>query len=189
MNVALGAEFVGADMIFVSSDAVHSGDARPCDENTEPDPVWDYGRWKVQAERAALSEALRSAVVRLPLVVSLDPEDRAVQRIRTASLLGRASRWADDETRQPAMASDIADGLWRIATLPPDERGGARQLPGPESLTRYGIAWRVRDALKLDPRSVMPVATPSDVVRPRHVHMSCERARDVIGGNPERILT
>jgi dTDP-4-dehydrorhamnose reductase len=188
-NLTEGASTVGADVLYVSTDAVFSGDGRPVDEREVPDPVWDYGRWKAEAEAVVRRGPAGWAVVRLPLVVSLDPADHAVARIRQGALRDGPSRWFHDETRQPAMASDIADALWRIATLEAGARSGVWQLPGPERLTRYDIARRVVDALKLEPGSIAPVPTPPDADRPRHINMLGDRARDQIGWNPARILT
>ena len=50
-NVVDLAQEVSADLIFVSSEAVFSGDGFPRSEAAQPDPVWDYGRWKAEAER------------------------------------------------------------------------------------------------------------------------------------------
>jgi dTDP-4-dehydrorhamnose reductase len=188
-NVTKGASLVGADVVYVSTDAVFSGDGRPRDESAEPDPIWDYGRWKAQAENVVLRGPTGSAVVRLPLVVSLDPEDRAVAKIRRGAFQRQPTMWFHDEIRQPAMASDIAQGLWRIASLAPDQRSGTWQLPGPESLSRYEIALRVTEALKLDPNSVVSVAAPRDDTRPRHLDLRGDRARDQIRWEPARILT
>ena len=90
--------------------------------------------------------------------------------------------------RQPAIARDIAEGLWRIASLGPDQRAGVWQLPGPESSSRYEIALRVADALRLDRSRVIAEPTPRDVVRPRHLDMLCNRAKAEIAWNPPRIL-
>ena len=86
------------------------------------------------------------------------------------------------------MASDIAEGLWRIASLAPDLRSGTWQLPGSESLSRYDIARRVTDALQLDPSSVAPVPAPRDGSRPRHLDLGSDRARAEIGWEPARVL-
>ena len=159
-HVVEGAAHVGADVIYTSTDAVFSGDGRAVDERAQPDPIWDYGQWKVHAESIVLGASTRSSVVRLPLVISLDPEDRGTERIRSGAGDGRPTRWFHDEMRQPAMARDIAEGLWRIASLGPDQRAGVWQLPGPESLSRYEIALRVADALQLDRSRVIAEPTP-----------------------------
>jgi dTDP-4-dehydrorhamnose reductase len=188
-NVVQSASLADADVVYVSTDAVFSGDGRTVDEQAPPDPVWDYGRWKVEAETVVLGASARSCIVRLPLVVSLDPEDRAVERIRTGARERRPTEWFRDEMRQPAMASDIAEGLWRITSLTPNQKSGPWHLAGPERLSRYEIAVRVADALQIDRDAVVAVPTPLDVVRPCDIDMSCDRARAAIGWEPARILT
>ena len=187
-NVARGASAVGADVVYISTDAVFSGDGRPGGESALPEPVWDYGRWKAKAERIVLRGSTKWTVVRLPLVVSLDPEDRAVERITEGAIRREPTRWYSDEIRQPAMAPDIAQALWRITRLDPAQRSGIWQLPGPEHLSRYEIAQRVVRALKLDPGCIMAVPTPRNAGRPRHINMLGDRAQDQIGWEPSRIL-
>ena len=96
-NVSEAASLVDADLVYVSTDAVFSGDGRPREEGARPDPTWDYGRWKAEAEEVVLRESAGAAVVRLPLVVSLDPEDRVVARIRQGALRGEPTKWFHDE--------------------------------------------------------------------------------------------
>lgn len=187
-NVADAAAAVGADVVYLSTDAVFSGDGRPVGERERPDPISDYGRWKARAEQRILSEPA-GCVVRLPLVVSLDPPDSAVERIRHWSRQHEATRWFRDETRQPAMGSDIAAALWRISLLAPGERVGIWQLPGPERLTRYEIAQRVVDTLCLDPGAIVSVPRPPGASRPQHLNLLDDRARDEIGWDPAPILS
>ena len=174
--------------MYISTDAVFSGDGRPSGENAPPDPVWDYGRWKAKAERIVLRGSSEWTVVRLPLVVSLDPKDRAVKRIREGAIRRDPTRWYSDEIRQPAMATDIAQALWRITLLDPAQRSGIWQLPGPEHLSRHEIAQRVVRALNLDPACIMAVPTPRNARRPHHINMLGGRAQGHIGWEPSRIL-
>lgn len=188
-NVIQRASLVGADVVYISTDGVFSGDGRPLDEGARPDPIWEYGRWKAEAEELVLRGPAGSAVVRLPLVVSLDPEYRTIERIRQRALGQTPTHWFHDETRQPAMAADIAQAIWRIALLEPRDRSGTWHLPGPERLSRYDIAQRITRALGLDASLIVSATTPPDAVRPRHIDMLGERARDHVGWRPSRILS
>ena len=181
-NVVDAASAVGAHLVHLSTDAVFSGDGGRRDENDAPDPVSDYGRWKAAAEDVVTSKAPTSAIVRLPLVVSVDPEDGATRRIRQGE-----TRWFEDEVRQPAMAADLATAIWDIAPLGDNGRG-AWHLPGPERLSRYEIAERVVAALHLDRSSIVAVPTPPDSRRPKDLHLGDDRARREIGWRPRPIL-
>ena len=187
-HVVDAAGAVGARLVHVSTEAVFSGDGSPRAEEDPPDPVWDYGRWKAQAEAAVLRSAVPSAVVRLPLVVSLDPEDHVVARIRRGAAEGRPTAWFDDEVRQPAAARELAGAVWAIAGLDSAEAAGCWHLPGPESLSRHQIARRVVAALGLASDAVTAEPTPAGAERPRHLRLLDARARRAIGWAPTPVL-
>jgi dTDP-4-dehydrorhamnose reductase len=187
-HVVAAAAGVGAGVVHVSTDAVFSGDGRRVAEADEPDPCWDYGRWKAAAEASVRAGAPGAAVVRLPLVVSLDPADRAVERVRAGAADGGATTWFGDELRQPALAEDLVAALWQIAALDPEERGGAWHLMGPERLSRFDIAGRIAEVLGLPPSSVRSESTPEGSDRPRDLHLGADRARDAIGWDPRPVL-
>lgn len=187
-NVVQAASLVGADLVYISTEAVFAGDGRPVDEDVCPDPIWPYGRWKAAAEELVLHALPGSAVVRLPLVVSLDPEDRATARIHRGGIKQAPTHWFHDETRQPAMGADIAWAIWQIALVVSERRSGVWHLPGPERLSRYEIAQRVVKALRLDASSIMCATTPPDDIRPQHINMLGDRARRQVGWRPSPIL-
>lgn len=187
-NVVEAATSVGAGVLFISTDAVFDGDGAVTAEASVPRPVWDYGRWKLEAEALVSEASCAAAIARLPLVVSLDPPDAAVTRMTEAAARGDSTEWYVDEIRQPAMAGDIAEGLWRIAALPPDDRQGVWHLPGPERLDRHAIAHRYVSALGLDPNTLTAGATPPSASRPRNICMAAERAQTKIGWSPSSIL-
>lgn len=188
-HVVSAAHSVGADVLHVSTDAVFCGDGVPRDENADPDPVWHYGRWKAQAEQIVSGGSITAGIVRLPLIVSVKPDDHVVDRIRSNAAQGERTVWFHDEIRQPALAAELADAVWRITSLEPAERAGAWHLPGPESLSRYEIATRVVTTLGLDANVVVAAPTPPDVARPRHLNLRDSRAKCYLGWSPSRILS
>lgn len=187
-GLAWAADEVGAAVVLISSDAVFSGDGRPRAEDDVPDPIADYGRWKVAAERSVLAGAEGSAVVRLPLIVSLDPLDHVAARIREGAERGAPTPWFTDEVRQPARADELAAALWRIVALDGEGRAGTWHLPGPERLSRFQIAVRYVQALDLPAHAVEGGPTPDGLARPRDLHLAADRARAAIGWAPTPVL-
>jgi dTDP-4-dehydrorhamnose reductase len=187
-NVAAAAARIGAGLVFISTDAVFAGDGVARAEEANPDPEADYGRHKATAEAAVREASSAFSVVRLPLVVSLDPPDAAVARIRAAAARGEIARWFDDEIRQPAEASELARAIWAIAELTPPEAAGAWHLPGSERISRYEIARRVAAAANLPASCVEGEPTPEGVVRPRDLHLRAGRARVALGWAPTPVL-
>lgn len=174
---------MGVPMVLTSTDAVFPGDGRVRSEGEDPDPVWDYGRWKVEAERI-VGAVPRSAVVRLPLLISLEPPDVTTASILSACRDGRRLGWYDGESRMPAWASEIASAIWSITRHP--NRSGIWHLMGAERLTRAQLGGRLADLLGVpDPGDVVPAPPPSE--RPRDLRLSDRRARREIDWTPTTI--
>ena len=187
-HVVAAACEVDAEIVVISTDAVFGGDGIARDETSEPDPVWDYGRWKAQAERIALQRSDSAAIVRLPLLVSFDPDDHVVREIRTSAARGETTPWFTDETRQPALADEVAAAVWRIANLTTRARRGTWHLAGSERLTRYEIALRVVDRLGFRRDVIEAVTTPKGAVRPRDIAFTDARARADIDWRASPVL-
>lgn len=183
-NVGAAARTADADIVMVSTDAVFSGDGTPRSETDKPDPVWDYGRWKARAERIVLHTDPNATIVRLPLLVSVDPSDGMAERILSAVAQNATVSWYKEERRQPAYASDVARALWQIVRLPAEQRAGFWHLPGAERLTRRQLGARIAQALDVDDpgiESEPPEQRPHDVV------LTGRRARDQLQWQPQPI--
>ncbi len=176
---------VAARFLLVSTDAVFAGDGGPRDEDDPPDPVWDYGRWKTEAEQAVAGRA-GGVIVRLPLLLSLAPSDAATRRIAEGAVAGRDVGWYAGERRQPALASEVARALWSILEIPATEVSGVWHLAGPERLTRRELGARVAAALQVrDPGIEVPPPAPDE--RPRDLYLSDRRARERIAWDPSPV--
>ncbi|HEY3831889.1 MAG TPA: sugar nucleotide-binding protein [Acidimicrobiia bacterium] len=187
-HVVAAACEVGADILFISTDAVFGGDGIERDEASQPDPVWDYGRWKAEAEDVVARRCSNAAIVRLPLLVSIDPDDHVVREIRRRVMRDETTQWFIDETRQPAPASEIAAAIWKIVELTSVARSGVWHLPGAECLTRHEIALRVVKRLGARGELVRGTTTPQGAIRPRHIMFTGARASATIGWNPSPVL-
>lgn len=187
-HVVDAAEKVGAAVVHISTDVVFSGDGSSRSEGSPPDPIADYGRWKAEAERIVARGSERHVIVRLPLVVSVDPEDQGLRRILNGASAREPTTWFTDEVRQPALASDLAAALWRIAGRDPAVRRGVWHLPGPEKMTRHELARRMVQAFGIDEHWIVAAETPVDLVRPRHIDLGATRAIREVGWAPDPVL-
>ena len=185
-NLVQAAAGRGVRFVHLSTESVFQGDGRVRAETETPDPVWDYGRWKAEAERVVLDGVPHGAVVRLPLLVSLDPPDGVVRSIRAAVAEGGTVGWYRGERRPPAYAADVAGALWRLLELPAPAAAGVWHLPGPERLSRAELGARAARALGV-PDPGVEVPAPSADQRPRDLALGDDRARDVLGWQPRRV--
>lgn len=175
----------GAPLILASTDAVFSGDGRVRAELEQPDPVWDYGRWKVAAEEIVV-EGPDSAVVRLPLMASLDPADTTTTAIRAAHVERRPLGWYRGETRMPAWSEDVARGLWSLTNVA--DRSGVWHLSGPSPMTRAQLGAAIAAHLGV-PDSGEVVDPPPLDERPHDLRLSDQRARAELGWSPRPIAS
>lgn len=185
-NVAEAARGAAADLVMVSTDAVFAGDGSPRSETDQPDPVWDYGRWKAMAEHIVRRIDPTAAIVRLPLLVSLDPRDRMVERVADAASRNATVGWFTGEKRQPANAADVTEALWRIVELPTSQRAGAWHLPGAEVLTRRNLGRRIARVLGVDDPGT---EIHPDGPRPHHLVLTDDRARTQVRWRPRPVLS
>lgn len=186
-NILRAATEIDAQVVFISSDAVFTGDGVARDESAQPDAEWDYGRWKSEAERAVLHRSANNAVVQLPLLVSIDPDDHVVRQICAGVEDKHPTRWFSDEIRQPVRAADAAAGIWRIAGLSGPERSGVWHLAGAERLSRLEIARRMVERLGVASSAIEPAIQPANTHRPRDISLSDARSRSTIGWDPASI--
>ena len=120
-NVVDAAREVGVDVLYVSSDAVFSGDGSPRHEDAPPDPVWDCGRWKAQAERIVSCASATSVIVRLLLSARADasvdfpvPGDARHDHSANIRHPNRMPGAAPSAVRRRRSRADRARGLFRL---------------------------------------------------------------------------
>lgn len=167
-SVATAAAATGAAVVHLSTDAVFDGEHAPFAEGDEPSPVLDYGRWKLDAERALLEQVPDAAIVRPSLIVRLDPPDRATAAVLDAAAAGERSsyRFFVDEIRTPILVEDLAAELWALVELPRSDRAGIWHVPGAEPISRHELAQRIARHHGADP-SVLATASVVDHPTPR----------------------
>jgi dTDP-4-dehydrorhamnose reductase len=167
-----------ARLLFTSTDLVYPGDAPDQTETSSTGPVSVYGRSKLQAEAAALSEAPNSAIFRLALVCGrgsgsrLSSTEGIAQRLRR----GEVVTLYDDEWRSPIDPESVASAIEALLLRP--ELSGVFNLGGPERLTRFELGERVAQLLDLDASLLRRGKREQHrgAPRPRDVSLSSSRA-------------
>jgi len=167
-NVALASHRAGARLVHVSTDLVFDGEAgAPYDEDAEPRPVSAYGQAKLDAERLVRELHPDALIVRTSLLYGLaepGPQERL-------ALLAETPFYAD-EIRSPIHASDLAGALLELG--PRDDAPRLLHIAGPDPMSRYVLARRLRAAHGHDPDAVTGAPTPRG--RARDVALDSSRA-------------
>ena len=180
-NVATAAARAGLRLVHVSTDVVFDGlKGSPYDESDEPHPVTDYGRSKLEAERAVLDAHPDALVVRTSLMVGA-PEPGRQERGVLAAARGEVpgAVFFDDELRSPLLVADLARALLELAGRP--QITGLLHLGGPESLSRYELACRIAAARGLAAdRIARGSVADSGLVRPMDCTLDSSLARGLL---------
>ncbi|HEY2020281.1 SDR family oxidoreductase [Paraburkholderia sp.] len=183
-TIAAAANQCGAWTLSISTDYVFDGTHPPYRHDSAPAPLNAYGRSKLDGERALSDTARRGCVLRLPLlygpivswaesaVTSLVP---AIAASATADSQPAAmDAWA---IRYPTYTPDVACVIRQMLERHASGKAisGIVQWSGDEPMTKYEIAVRVADALRLDAQ-LEPQRTPIDTTpRPHNCHLESSR--------------
>lgn len=179
-SVAVAAAACSARLVHLSSDMVFGGEDAPYDEDAVPDPLNDYGRWKLAAEHLATDHVPEALVTRTSLVVSADPLDHQARWLQGALRAGEAVTLFHDEYRTPVQAADLAVAVWDLVA---QGAAGVVHLAGPERLSRAQIGLRCAQQLGLGTDTVRTVsAADHPAPRPRDLSLASVRRPNSVGG-------
>ena len=161
-NVALAAHRAGARLIHLSTDLVFDGEhGAPYTEADEPRPIMEYGQQKLEAELLVRRLHPEALIVRTSLLFG--PPDGPQEALARRDDV----TFHTDEIRTPIRVRDLAAALLSLT-----DEGGILHVAGPEALSRYDFASRLRGG---------PVkGCPTPPGRARNVALDSSRARALL---------
>jgi dTDP-4-dehydrorhamnose reductase len=141
--VAEGAVAIGARLVHVSSDVVHSGRNAPYADDTPPSPINGYGQSKAEAEAVVAEVVPTAAIVRSSLIYGLEEIDRGTESFVERLKNGQELVLFSDVVRQPVWVETLTQALLKLAHM---NFSGILNVAGRQPLTRdeFGrsmLAW------------------------------------------------
>jgi dTDP-4-dehydrorhamnose reductase len=174
-NVAEAAAACGARLVHLSTDVVFGGRPLPYTEHDEPFPVIEYGRDKLDAERAVFAAAPGAVAVRTSLLYGTERLSPAQVDAQEAAQGRSSMTFFTDEVRCPTHAADVAAAIVALAARP--EVAGPLHVSGPRPMSRAEFAEITAAWLGLPPAAVRTsTIEQSGQVRPGHVVLDGARA-------------
>ena len=144
-NIAAAAVKIGARLVHVSTDAVHSGNNAPYADAAPPSPVTPYGQSKAAAEAAVRQTDPAAAIVRTSLIYGLQKIDRGTAGFAQRLQRGESLALFYDVIRQPVWVNTLAEALLKLAFERSDFAGtlnvAGRQILSREAFGRRMLAW------------------------------------------------
>lgn len=137
---------LGARFLHVSSDMVFDGTQSPYRSTDMPNPLSEYGRQKLEAEKRVLATADENLVVlRITLLNGNSPSGKRSphERILNGLATGSPPILFDDEIRQPSSAGNVAETMVELMERP--NLNGLFHWAGSEEVSRYELGLRILD--------------------------------------------
>jgi dTDP-4-dehydrorhamnose reductase len=155
-NILDAANTIGSRVVFISTDLVFDGQLGNYAETDQINPINQYARTKMEAERLCLKPSLNCIVVRITLQYGLS---RGFGASFCELLISKLSQGQEvslftDQIRTPAYVIDTACGLELAALY--GSPGEIYHLAGPESISRYGFAAKLASIFNLPENLLKP---------------------------------
>jgi dTDP-4-dehydrorhamnose reductase len=174
---------IAARLVFFSSDSVFDGRKGRYQETDRPQPVNQYARTKVKAEKSIASTLASHVIIRPSLIMGLPVSQsgnsffwRLVQSLRK----GTRSAFPASEFRTPVDVITLSRATWEVA-----QSGftGLIHLAGNERLSRYDIARRIAAALGYPAELIVdkePEIELGRALRPADASLDNSRAKSLL---------
>lgn len=166
-NIAKAAKAVGARQLFISSDAVFSGEAERYVEEDPLEPVNFYGSTKAEAERRLLDLDPNCIIVRLSLVLGfpIAGGNSFLASLHNKLVSGTTVSAPVYETRTPI---DVQTLIRCVLELVDSNRFGVFHIGAREPASRFEVTRKLAEMMGFDPDTVSSVTEPPPDRCPRH---------------------
>ena len=172
------AQSIGANFVYVSTDAVFDGIKGNYSEADEPGPVNVYGRSKLNGERAVLRENPSALLVRVNIYGWNAQNKRSLAEWILCELDGgRPVRGFTDIHFTPMLVEDLAE---LILAMMDANLAGIYHVTGSERISKYEFARRVAALFRFDLSRIIPTSSKDVGLRaPRPADISLNTAKVV----------
>jgi dTDP-4-dehydrorhamnose reductase len=174
-RLATIASHIGARFIHISTDMVFDGKKSPYRSTDVPNPLSEYGKQKLEAEKKVLSVSEENIVVlRITLINGNSPSGKRSQHEKILRGLAeqKSLTFFDDEIRQPCSSENTADAVVELLERP--QLNGLFHWAGTEEVSRYQLAIRILRHFGINSEKIIPgsVQTAKAEVGERPNHLS-----------------
>jgi dTDP-4-dehydrorhamnose reductase len=157
-------------VIYISSNAVYSGNLPPYNEKSTLEPINDYGRIKVHAEQTIRDTAKKWLIIR-PFLLYGWPyiggrNNWASSIVEKLTDSKGSYKLVNDHIWMPTYAGDMAQTIWQLF----NEDHEIYNIASPERATLYEFGLKVCDVFDLEKNLIRPIESdyfPTIAPRPK----------------------
>lgn len=169
----------GAYFIYISSDYVFDGNNAPYNPGSAPNPVNFYGRTKLAGEEATIAAGGDYAILRVPVLYTLTPENLQESSVTTVIEQVIAAKGTTPLTldswaiRYPTLVEDLAIVIRQMLEKRPD---GVFHWSSPEAFTKYDMGLKIAEVWGLSSANLRKSGAPANGSEPRPQDCHLDRA-------------
>ena len=176
-NILNACKGMNIKVFFLSTDSVFDGKRSWYKEEDTPQPIFDYGRIKYEAEKIVLEYG--GLVIRTSLVYGLKPidprTDELLSGLKTSHFL---YGYFTDEYRCPIFVDDLCESLLE---LPHMNTPRILHIAGSERINRYDFSVRLAKCFGFDGRTIPAGSLEgSGMIRPKDVSLQTSLAKKLL---------
>lgn len=179
-------------LVHISTDFVFDGEKEnPYSEEDNVNPLNEYGKSKLLAEKIIIDSHISSSILRTSQVygfIKNFPRLNIITWIKKNMEEGNSINVFNDQYRMPTLVDDLADV---IIFCIENKKTGIYNICGSEYICIVDLAIKIADYFDLDKKLINSVKT-SDVKllakRPLKTNMSLEKSRIELNYNPKDIM-
>jgi dTDP-4-dehydrorhamnose reductase len=177
--VAEVAATVGARLVHVSTDVVHSGRDAPYEDEAPPSPLNSYGRSKAAAETVVAETYPQAAIVRTSLIYGLDEMDRSTAGFVKRLGSGQPLVLFNDVIRQPVWVETLNEALLKLGEM---DFSGIVNVAGRQALTREEFGRKMLAYWGVDPSKMLQSGRAADIsdTIPLDLRMSVTKGENLL---------
>ena len=189
INVARIARDLGSYMIQISTDGVFNGEKGFYSEEDSPDPINNYGKSKLEAEKKVLEINTHCCIVRTN-IFGWNPTARKsmAEWMIGALRAGEVLTAFNDVIISPIFVNDLAGILFELCRM---EYDGMVHIGSRDSCSKFQFSHAIADVFDFDKRNIKPVSVNElhlGARRPKNTSLNILRISSLLGREMPSVL-
>lgn len=162
-NLVQAANSVDARIIFLSTDYIFDGENGPYTEESVPNPISEYGKQKLIAEKLFSDEAKSALIIRTTVVYGWEHQEKNfIARLLKDLRAGKAVNVVEDQIGSPTYNLDLAKAMLALSLT---EVTGILNVVGSSVLSRYDFAVDAAQIFGLETSLINPIKTTNQITK------------------------
>lgn len=175
-GIAQAAKECGSTMIYLSTDAVFSGETGNYSETAQPNPFSVYGKSKYEGEQRVLDIGPHCLIIRTNFFGWSPTHSRSILEFFVNNLeAGSQINGFIDFTVSSIYVRYLAQHIRQLKS-----ESGVWHVASRDALTKYEFGLQVAEVFDLDPQLISPVSGQSEVSRVRNISLDTTKFQNFL---------